>query len=157
VVVGAYVPPAASWLLRPAGNTHRRRPVGSWPGCWAMRSFRWSPRTTGRSCAQLRRLAAARAPLLSLLKPVCGSRSDPRSGIVDALSTLVVDGTQLSSTSGARGSRPPAHSYYTRAVDPHMHHWLEAALGPRYDNEFGYCNRMLDVAKMVGTGLHAAE
>ena len=38
-----------------------------------------------------------------------------------------------------------------------MHHWLEAALGPRYDNEFGYCNRMLDVAKMVGAGLRAAE
>eukprot|EP01051_Picozoa_sp_SAG22_P001885 SAG22_NODE_78_length_22065_cov_7.473095_4_plen_97_part_00 len=57
-------------------------------------------------------------------KPLVSSdyRSDPRSGIVDAKSTMVVDGTHLK-----------------------LYVW--------YDNEFGYCNRMLDVAKMVAKSI----
>jgi len=53
-------------------------------------------------------------------KPLVSSdyKSDPRSGIVDALSTMVIDGTMLK-----------------------LYVW--------YDNEFGYCSRMVDVAAMV--------
>ncbi len=48
--------------------------------------------------------------------------NDPRSGIVDAPSTMVVNGTQLK-----------------------VYVW--------YDNEWGYANRLVDVAFMVGGGL----
>ena len=49
-------------------------------------------------------------------------RSDSRSGIVDALSTMVIDETQLK-----------------------LYVW--------YDNEYGYCARMVDVATMVARSL----
>lgn len=48
--------------------------------------------------------------------------NDPRSGIIDALSTMVVNGTQLK-----------------------VYAW--------YDNEWGYTNRLVDVAQMVGDSL----
>lgn len=48
--------------------------------------------------------------------------SDSRSGIVDALSTMVIDETQLK-----------------------LYVW--------YDNEYGYCARMVDVATMVARSL----
>ncbi|MDV4167566.1 ArsJ-associated glyceraldehyde-3-phosphate dehydrogenase [Rhodovulum sp. FJ3] len=48
--------------------------------------------------------------------------NDPRSGIIDAPSTMVVNGTQVK-----------------------LYVW--------YDNEWGYANRLVDVALMVGTSL----
>lgn len=48
--------------------------------------------------------------------------NDPRSAIVDALSTLVIDGTQVK-----------------------VYAW--------YDNEWGYVNRMMDIARKVATQL----
>ena len=48
--------------------------------------------------------------------------NDPRSGIIDALSTMVVNGTQVK-----------------------LYVW--------YDNEWGYANRLVDVALMVGASL----
>lgn len=72
--------------------------------------------------------ASRSAPLAGILgyeeKPLVSSdyRSDSRSGIVDALSTMVIDGTQLK-----------------------MYVW--------YDNEYGYCARMVDVATMVARTL----
>jgi glyceraldehyde 3-phosphate dehydrogenase len=48
--------------------------------------------------------------------------NDPRSGIVDALSTMVVNGTQVK-----------------------VYVW--------YDNEWGYANRLVDVALMVGASV----
>jgi glyceraldehyde 3-phosphate dehydrogenase len=48
--------------------------------------------------------------------------NDPRSSIIDALSTLVIDGTQVK-----------------------LYAW--------YDNEWGYVNRMLDIARMLARGL----
>jgi glyceraldehyde 3-phosphate dehydrogenase len=48
--------------------------------------------------------------------------NDPRSSIVDALSTMVIDGTQVK-----------------------VYAW--------YDNEWGYVNRMMDLASMVARGL----
>lgn len=47
-------------------------------------------------------------------------RTDPRSGIIDAPSTLVVDGTQVK-----------------------IYAW--------YDNEWGYCQRTMELARLVGT------
>jgi glyceraldehyde 3-phosphate dehydrogenase len=60
----------------------------------------------------------------SMEQPLVSSdyKSDPRSGIVDALSTMVVDGTMLK-----------------------LYVW--------YDNEYGYCNRMVDVATMVAQSM----
>ncbi|NCC29211.1 MAG: glyceraldehyde-3-phosphate dehydrogenase, partial [Gammaproteobacteria bacterium] len=49
-------------------------------------------------------------------------KDDPRSSIVDALSTMVIDGTQVKVLA-----------------------W--------YDNEWGYVNRMMDIAQMLGEGL----
>ncbi|MDG1115614.1 MAG: ArsJ-associated glyceraldehyde-3-phosphate dehydrogenase [Flavimaricola sp.] len=69
--------------------------------------------------------AAADGPLKGILgyetRPLVSSdyTNDPRSGIVDALSTMVVNGTQLK-----------------------VYVW--------YDNEFGYAQRLVDVALMVG-------
>ena len=48
--------------------------------------------------------------------------NDPRSSIVDALSTMVIDGTQVK-----------------------VYAW--------YDNEWGYVNRMIDIARLVGGSL----
>ena len=48
--------------------------------------------------------------------------NDPRSSILDALSTMVVDGTQVK-----------------------LYAW--------YDNEWGYVNRMMDIARMLARGL----
>jgi len=48
--------------------------------------------------------------------------NDPRSSIVDALSTMVIDGTQVK-----------------------VYAW--------YDNEWGYVNRMMDIARMIARGL----
>ncbi|CAN1600654.1 ArsJ-associated glyceraldehyde-3-phosphate dehydrogenase [Pseudomonas mediterranea] len=50
-------------------------------------------------------------------------RSDPRSSIIDALSTLVVNGTQVK-----------------------LYAW--------YDNEWGYANRTVELARMVGLAGH---
>ena len=46
-------------------------------------------------------------------------RTDPRSSIIDALSTMVINGTQVK-----------------------LYAW--------YDNEWGYANRTVELAKMVG-------
>ncbi len=53
-------------------------------------------------------------------------RHDPRSSIVDALSTIVVDGTQVKVLA-----------------------W--------YDNEWGYANRLIELAAKVGAGLRAND
>ncbi len=72
--------------------------------------------------------AAADGPLKGILgyeeRPLVSTDyvHDPRSGIVDALSTMVVDGTHLK-----------------------VYIW--------YDNEWGYVNRMMEIAKMVAAGL----
>ncbi|MFZ5962679.1 ArsJ-associated glyceraldehyde-3-phosphate dehydrogenase [Thalassococcus sp. BH17M4-6] len=72
--------------------------------------------------------AAAEGPLKGILgyeeRPLvsCDYTNDPRSSIVDAPSTMVVDGTQLK-----------------------VFAW--------YDNEWGYANRLVDVARMVGASL----
>ena len=69
--------------------------------------------------------AAAAGPLAGILgyeeRPLVSIdyRSDPRSSIVDALSTLVVGGTQVK-----------------------IYAW--------YDNEWGYANRAVELARMVG-------
>ena len=51
-------------------------------------------------------------------------RTNPHSAIVDALSTMVVDGTQVKVLA-----------------------W--------YDNEWGYVNRLMQIAEMVANGLAA--
>ncbi|MBY6003375.1 ArsJ-associated glyceraldehyde-3-phosphate dehydrogenase [Salipiger bermudensis] len=72
--------------------------------------------------------AAANGPLKGILgyetRPLvsCDYVNDPRSSIVDAQSTTVVNGTQLK-----------------------VYAW--------YDNEWGYANRLADVALMVGASL----
>jgi len=72
--------------------------------------------------------AAAEGPLKGILgyetRPLVSADyvNDPRSSIVDAASTMVVNGTQLK-----------------------VYAW--------YDNEFGYANRLVDVALMVGASL----
>lgn len=69
--------------------------------------------------------AAANGPLKGILgfemRPLVSSDycGDPRSAVIDGLSTMVVNGTQLK-----------------------VYAW--------YDNEFGYANRLVDVALMVG-------
>ncbi|QUS37156.1 ArsJ-associated glyceraldehyde-3-phosphate dehydrogenase [Falsirhodobacter algicola] len=72
--------------------------------------------------------AAAEGPLKGILgyetRPLVSTdyTNDPRSGIVDGPSTMVVNGTQLK-----------------------VYAW--------YDNEWGYANRLVDVARMVGAAL----
>jgi glyceraldehyde 3-phosphate dehydrogenase len=74
---------------------------------------------------------AAAGPLAGILgyeeRPLVSVdyKDDPRSAIVDALSTLVVDGTHVKILA-----------------------W--------YDNEWGYANRLIDLARMAGAGLAAA-
>jgi glyceraldehyde 3-phosphate dehydrogenase len=51
--------------------------------------------------------------------------NDPRSSIIDAPYTLVIDGTQVK-----------------------VYAW--------YDNEWGYVNRMMDIARLIGAGLGAS-
>ncbi len=76
--------------------------------------------------------AAADGPLSGILgyetRPLvsCDYTNDPRSAIVDAPSTMVVDGTQVK-----------------------IYAW--------YDNEWGYANRLVDVALMVGARLTEAH
>ena len=71
---------------------------------------------------------AAEGPLAGILgyeeRPLVSIdyRGDPRSGVVDALSTMVTDGTQVKVLA-----------------------W--------YDNEWGYANRMVDLAGIVARGL----
>src|SRR5690606_25937538 len=70
--------------------------------------------------------AAAQGPLQGILgyeeRPLVSIdyRTDPRSSIIDALSTLVVNGTQVK-----------------------IYAW--------YDNEWGYSNRMVELARLVGS------
>lgn len=72
--------------------------------------------------------AAAKGPLAGILgyetRPLVSAdyTNDPRSAIIDAPSTMVVNGTQVK-----------------------IFAW--------YDNEFGYANRLVDVALMVGASL----
>lgn len=69
--------------------------------------------------------AAAEGPLKGILgyeeRPLVSIdyRTDPRSSIIDALSTMVVNGTQVK-----------------------LYAW--------YDNEWGYANRTVELAKLVG-------
>lgn len=76
--------------------------------------------------------AAADGPLSGILgyetRPLvsCDYTNDPRSAIIDAPSTMVVDGTQVK-----------------------IYAW--------YDNEWGYANRLVDVALMVGARLTEAH
>ena len=73
----------------------------------------------------LLKAAASEGPLKGILgyeeRPLVSIdyRTDPRSSIVDALSTLVVNGTQVK-----------------------VYAW--------YDNEWGYANRTVELARMVG-------
>ncbi|MCB2065830.1 MAG: erythrose-4-phosphate dehydrogenase, partial [Erythrobacter sp.] len=72
--------------------------------------------------------AAANGPLKGILgyetRPLVSTdyTNDPRSSIIDAPSTMVINGTQLK-----------------------IYAW--------YDNEWGYANRLVDVALMVGDSL----
>jgi len=74
---------------------------------------------------------AAAGPLAGILgyeeRPLVSVdyKDDPRSGIVDALSTMVTDGTQVKVLA-----------------------W--------YDNEWGYANRMIDLARIVAASLPSA-
>ncbi|QPM92249.1 ArsJ-associated glyceraldehyde-3-phosphate dehydrogenase [Pseudooceanicola algae] len=72
--------------------------------------------------------SAAEGPLKGILgyetRPLVSTdyTNDPRSSIIDAPSTMVINGTQVK-----------------------IYAW--------YDNEFGYANRLVDVARMVGASL----
>ena len=76
--------------------------------------------------------AAADGPLAGILgyeeRPLVSIdyKDDPRSGIVDALSTMVTDGTQVKVLA-----------------------W--------YDNEWGYANRMVELAGIVGASLRSGD
>ena len=76
--------------------------------------------------------AAAAGPLAGILgyerRPLVSIdfKDDPRSGIVDALSTMVTDGTQVKILA-----------------------W--------YDNEWGYANRLVELARIVASGLADEE
>ncbi len=87
--------------------------------------------TTVEEVNQLLRTAAD-GPLAGILgyeeRPLVSVdyKDDPRSGIVDALSTMVTDGTQVKILA-----------------------W--------YDNEWGYANRLVELAQAVARGLREAE
>ena len=72
--------------------------------------------------------AAAAGPLAGILgyeeRPLVSIdyRTDPRSSIIDALSTMVINGTQVK-----------------------LYAW--------YDNEWGYANRTVELARMVGLAI----
>ena len=88
--------------------------------------------TSGEEVNGLLAAAAAEGPLVGILgyeeRPLVSVdyRGDPRSAVVDALSTMVVDGTQVKILA-----------------------W--------YDNEWGYANRLVDLARMVARGLAGIE
>ncbi len=81
--------------------------------------------TTAEEVNALLKAAASEGPLVGILgyeeRPLVSIdyRTDPRSSIVDALSTLVVNGTQVK-----------------------VYAW--------YDNEWGYANRTVELARKVG-------
>ncbi|HLD66666.1 MAG TPA: type I glyceraldehyde-3-phosphate dehydrogenase, partial [Pseudomonas sp.] len=81
--------------------------------------------TTVEEVNQLLKAAAADGPLKDILgyeeRPLVSIdyRTDPRSSIIDALSTMVINGTQVK-----------------------LYAW--------YDNEWGYANRAVELAKLVG-------
>ncbi len=81
--------------------------------------------TTAGEVNQLLQAAAAEGPLEGILgyeeRPLVSIdyRTDPRSSIIDALSTMVVNGTQVK-----------------------LYAW--------YDNEWGYANRTIELARKVG-------
>ena len=81
--------------------------------------------TTVDEVNRLLRAAASEGPLKGILgyeeRPLVSIdyRTDPRSSIIDALSTMVVDGTQVK-----------------------LYAW--------YDNEWGYANRTVELARKVG-------
>jgi len=87
--------------------------------------FEVSQETTAETVNQLLRDAAQKPPLQGILGyeelPLVSIdyRTDPRSSIIDAPSTLVVNGTQVK-----------------------IYAW--------YDNEWGYANRVVDVALKIG-------
>ncbi|GGC88978.1 ArsJ-associated glyceraldehyde-3-phosphate dehydrogenase [Halopseudomonas salina] len=82
--------------------------------------------TTVEEVNELFKAAAASGPLKDILgyeeRPLVSIdyRTDPRSSIVDALSTMVINGTQVK-----------------------IYAW--------YDNEWGYANRTVELARMVGS------
>jgi glyceraldehyde 3-phosphate dehydrogenase len=84
--------------------------------------------TTIEEVNQLFKTAAAQAPLKGILgyeeRPLVSIdyKDDPRSGIIDALSTMVVNGTQVKILA-----------------------W--------YDNEWGYANRMVELARKVALSM----
>jgi glyceraldehyde 3-phosphate dehydrogenase len=81
--------------------------------------------TTTEEVNALLKAAAADGPLAGILgyeeRPLVSIdyRTDPRSSIIDALSTLVINGTQVK-----------------------IYAW--------YDNEWGYANRTVELARLVG-------
>jgi len=87
--------------------------------------FEMERATTAEEVNGLLKAAAAEGPLKGILgyeeRPLVSIdyRTDPRSSIVDALSTLVVNGTQVK-----------------------IYAW--------YDNEWGYANRTVELARKVG-------
>lgn len=88
--------------------------------------FEVSRQTTAEEVNGLLRAAAAAGPLAGILgyeeRPLVSVdfKDDPRSSIIDAPSTLVVDGTHVK-----------------------IYAW--------YDNEWGYANRLVDLARIVAT------
>lgn len=87
--------------------------------------FEMERATTAEEVNALLKAAASEGPLVGILgyeeRPLVSIdyRTDPRSSIVDALSTLVVNGTQVK-----------------------VYAW--------YDNEWGYANRTVELARKVG-------
>ncbi len=94
--------------------------------------FEVARETTVEEVNALLRAAAATGPLEGILgyeqRPLVSIdfKDDPRSGIVDAPSTMVTDGTQVKILA-----------------------W--------YDNEWGYANRLVELARIVATSLPSPE
>ena len=94
--------------------------------------FEVARETTVEEVNALLRAAAATGPLEGILgyeqRPLVSIdfKDDPRSGIVDAPSTMVTDGTQVKILA-----------------------W--------YDNEWGYANRLVELARIVATSLPSQE